>query len=132
MFVTCVRFIVPKILDNALIGYLKDQFDQVSKAHAFKSPTVGVAMVIRRGSQVLLLRRSTAHQAGTWSTPGGYLDFGEEPKMGARREAEEETGLIAENVRYLGFTNDIFEDTGLHHVTLWYEAEVTGGDPSAF
>lgn len=123
------RTCTSKILDNALIGYLKDQFDHISKTRAFKSPTVGVAMVIRRGSQILLLRRAMGHQIGTWSTPGGYLDFGEEPEAGARREAEEESGLIPEEVSYIGFTNDIFEDTGLHHVTLWFHCETTDSAP---
>jgi 8-oxo-dGTP diphosphatase len=40
-------------------------------------PRVGVGIVITRGNEVLLIHRHGAHGAGTWSPPGGHLDFGE-------------------------------------------------------
>ena len=38
-------------------------------------PRVGVGCIVRRGSQLLLVRRRGAHGSGTWSTPGGNLDY---------------------------------------------------------
>lgn len=44
------------------------------------TPRVGVGVIITKDQHVLLLRRHSVHGAGTWSTPGGHLDFGESPE----------------------------------------------------
>jgi 8-oxo-dGTP diphosphatase len=93
-----------------------------------KDPRVGVGVVLRRDGDLLLLRRRGAHGAGAWSTPGGNLDPGEEPASCAVREAAEETGLAPAAVRFLGVTNDVFADDGLHYVTLWFEGDVPTGE----
>lgn len=56
--------------------------------------SVGVAaIVVRKNSQVLLLKRQGKHAAGLWSLPGGWVDFGEELETAVVRELREETGL---------------------------------------
>jgi 8-oxo-dGTP diphosphatase len=91
-------------------------------------PGVGVALLIRRGEQLLLVKRRGSHGAGTWSPPGGYLEFGERPEECAIREAREETAVDVGDLRFLGITNDIFPE-GKHHVTLWFEAGYLSGEP---
>lgn len=80
------------------------------------APRVGVGVVIRRGGQLLLQRRLNVHGEGTWSTPGGHLDFGESPVDCAVREAAEETGLRIASPRFLGVTNDVFDQTPLQRL----------------
>lgn len=92
-------------------------------------PSIGVGLIISKGDEVLLLRRHRAHGAGTWSTPGGHLDFGETLEECARREAREESGLEVANVRFLALTNDLFEDEGKHYITVWMEADYVAGEP---
>lgn len=92
-------------------------------------PGVGVGLIIARGSEILLIRRHGAHGAGTWSTPGGHLDFGESLETCATREAREETGLEVTNVRFRALTNDRFVNEGRHYVTVWMEADYAGGEP---
>ncbi len=94
-----------------------------------ENPRVGVGVIVRRGDQVLLLKRKNVHGAGTWSTPGGHLDHGETPEQCARREVKEETAVDVADVRYRAITNDVFKDTGKHYVTIWMEASYTGGEP---
>ena len=89
---------------------------------------MGVGIVVRRGHELLLVRRAGTHGSGTWSTPGGHLDFGEDPAVCAAREAEEETGVTIGSAHFLGVTNDVFAAEGKHYVTLWFEAEHAGGD----
>jgi 8-oxo-dGTP diphosphatase len=91
-------------------------------------PRVGVGALVRRGADVLLVQRRGSHGAGTWSPPGGYLDFGEEPAVCAAREAREETGVEVRSPRFVGVTNDVFGDEGRHFVTLWFELEYAGGE----
>ena len=90
---------------------------------------VGVGVIIRQGSQVLLCRRVNVPGAGSWSTPGGHLDFGETPEQCARREAREETGLEVGEARFRALTNDLFPAEGKHYITIWMEAEYLGGEP---
>lgn len=57
-------------------------------------PRIGVGIIIRKENDVLLVKRKNVHGAGTWSTPGGHLDFGESPSACATCEAYEETGIL--------------------------------------
>jgi 8-oxo-dGTP diphosphatase len=91
---------------------------------------VGVASLIFNDEGfLLLLKRKGRHEGGTWSVPGGHMDFGETPEEASIREAKEESDVTIGNVRFLGFTNDVFEHTGRHYITLWMRAEWTDGEP---
>lgn len=89
---------------------------------------VGVGILITRGDAVLLLKRRNAHGDGTWSTPGGHLDFGEAPEQCAIRETQEETGLEISEVKFKAIGNDIFEAEGKHYITIWMEGQYAGGE----
>ena len=54
--------------------------------------------IIRRGDQVLVLRRADtdAIGPGTWEFPGGKIRFGEELEEALLREIAEESGLAVE------------------------------------
>lgn len=92
-------------------------------------PRVGVGVIIRRDEEILLIRRKHVHGAGSWSTPGGHLDFGESPEACAVREAEEETGVVVRNLGYRAITNDVFKAEGRHYVTIWFEGDYQAGEP---
>ena len=89
--------------------------------------TVGVAVLVRRGDQVLLTHRKGSHGAGTWAPPGGHLDMGESFEECAMREVREETGVTITEPHFLAVTNDIFADEGRHYATIWMEAQVEAG-----
>jgi len=90
---------------------------------------VGVGVLIRRGDEVLLVRRRAVHGSGTWSTPGGHLEMGESPEACARREALEEVGITVGDVEFRAVTNDVMESDGRHYVTLMMEGELVSGEP---
>ncbi len=93
---------------------------------------VGVGAVVRRADGALLMvRRRGVHGDGTWSTPGGHLDFGESPEECALREAHEETGVTAEHPRVVATTNDVIIEDGRHYVTLWVLLDHVAGDGEA-
>jgi 8-oxo-dGTP diphosphatase len=92
-------------------------------------PKVGVGCILTRGGQVLLIRRKNVHGAGSWSTPGGHLEFGETPEQCAIRETQEEVGVTVSGVRFLALTNDVFTAAGRHYLTVWMQAEAFQGEP---
>lgn len=54
----------------------------------------GILFVHPESQRFFLAQRSPAvHLGGTWSVPGGALDFGESAEDGARREVFEELGM---------------------------------------
>jgi 8-oxo-dGTP diphosphatase len=91
-----------------------------------QKPQVGTAIIITKGDKVLLMKRKGPHGTGTWSTPGGHLDFGETPEQGAAREAKEEVGVDVLDIRFRAVTNDLFEAAGRHYITIWLEGRSTG------
>ena len=94
-----------------------------------KIPRIGLAVIIERGGEILLGKRKGAHDAGSWSFPGGHLEFGESFEDCARREVDEETGLGLGKVNYFATTNDIFTGEKKHYVTIFMGGEYIGGEP---
>jgi 8-oxo-dGTP diphosphatase len=92
-------------------------------------PLVGIGVIIRKDGQILLMKRQNSHGDGTWSVPGGHLEYGETPQECAIREAREETGVLIANPTFFTITNDIFEDDHKHYVTIWLECVYVSGEP---
>jgi len=95
-------------------------------------PCAGVAVV--DGERVLLVERAAPPGEGDWSIPGGHLEVEEEPRLGAARELEEETGVCAppDALGLLEATQlETFADK--HVVSVGYAVDVadTTGEPVA-
>lgn len=80
---------------------------------------VGVGVFVCKDGKFIMGRRASSHGDGTWSLPGGHLEFGEAFDQTAKREVLEETGLCIKNVRFGAVTNDYFKEEGKHYVTVW-------------
>ena len=90
---------------------------------------VGIGVIVEKGGKVLMGKRRNAHGHGSWSFPGGHLEFGETPEEGARREVLEETGLRVDWAKPVAFTNDFFRKEGKHYVTLYLLCKKSSGEP---
>ncbi len=90
-------------------------------------PYIGVAVIVVKGTRVLLGKRKGAHGAGGWQFPGGHLEFNESIETCAKREVFEETGLQIKDIRFGPYTNDIFTNEGKHYVTLFVTAFYDSG-----
>jgi 8-oxo-dGTP diphosphatase len=94
-----------------------------------EKPSVGVAVILMREDKVLLIKRKGPHGPGTWTTPGGHMEFGETPEQCATREVREEVGLEITDLRFRAVTNDLFESEGRHSVSIWMEGKISAGEP---
>lgn len=78
----------------------------------------------------MLLARWIGPDRPLWTLPGGGLDFGEHPQIGALRELTEETGYIGEIDALLGVDVDHFVGTtgvDWHSIRIIYRARIVGG-----
>jgi 8-oxo-dGTP diphosphatase len=92
-------------------------------------PLVGVSVLVKNGDRILLIKRQNVHGAGTWTGPGGHLEFGESLEERAVREVKEETAVEITNLKFRVITNDVFEADHKHYITIWMEANYVSGEP---
>jgi len=91
-------------------------------------PKIGVGVIVIKDGKVLLGKRKNAHGDGSWSFPGGHLEFNEEVEDCAIRETKEEAGISIKNIRNGFYTNDIFEKEKKHYITLFVIADYDSGN----
>ena len=103
-----------------------------STYYANSSPCVS-ALVEDDDGRVLLARRAVEPYLGLWDPPGGFLEEGEHPEDGLRRELLEETGLRCEAVRFLGVWMDVYGDApdAAATLNLYWTMRVVSGEPVA-
>ena len=89
------------------------------------SPTASAVLVDEAG-RVLLARRAIDPERGKWDLPGGFLETGEHPLDGLRRELREETGLDVEPQEFLGVWMDVYGDTGEATLNLYWVCRAPG------
>lgn len=61
--------------------------------------TASAAAVITNGSGKVLLLNHVLRPRSGWGMPGGFLERGEQPQDGIRREIREETGIELDDLR---------------------------------
>jgi 8-oxo-dGTP diphosphatase len=84
----------------------------------------GFGVMLVQDGKVLLGHRhedpekadSALSGAGTWTMPGGKLEFGETFEQGAIRELKEETGIDANNVEVVCINNERMPEA--HFITI--------------
>jgi ADP-ribose pyrophosphatase YjhB (NUDIX family) len=89
----------------------------------------GAQALVEQDGRVLLGRRAHEPSGGLWDIPGGFLDEGEHPLDGLRREVREETGLEIEPTEFLGIWMQGY--TGRTVLCLTWLARAAGGEPRA-
>jgi ADP-ribose pyrophosphatase YjhB (NUDIX family) len=98
--------------------------------YASSAPTAN-ALVEDAAGRVLLARRAIEPDLGKWDILGGFLEEGEHPLDGVRRELLEETGLEVEPVEFLCATVDRYGggDDAEWTLNLTWRARAVSGEP---
>jgi len=87
----------------------------------YQNPKPTATLICPKHDSILLVKRAFSPAKGTWSLPGGFLELGETPDEGAKRELKEETNLNGEVIKLLGHCshfNSIFGDILLLGMTM--------------
>ena len=143
----CGHFIIDRYVESE--GRRRYQCENCGFIH-YMNPRVVVSMAVEHAGRVLLQQRAQEPRAGFWTFPGGFLEIGELPREGARRETLEEVGLDIEPQELLGVygrpdvgivlvvyrgrsTSDDARITDPESIALrWYAADAIPWDELAF
>ena len=96
----------------------------------FANMGVGAAVVIRNGQGRVLLVQRGAHQfgAGKWCFPCGFVEWGEDVRDAAAREALEEAGVEVRLGEVVQVSNN-FHEPEKPTIGVWFVADLI--DPDA-
>ena len=99
--------------------------------YASSQPTAS-AFVLDEDGRILLARRAYEPDVGKWDVPGGFLEEGEDPVEGLRRELREEAGIEIDLGDFVGVFTDTYGEPpdATHVLNLVWEARIAAGDPT--
>lgn len=89
-----------RLLDTYILNPLKDMFQ---KSESSEKQQYADCIVRNQCGQILLLQKTYGDQGmiGKWGFPGGHIEPGEDPKLAAIRELQEETGLVINDAKLI-------------------------------
>lgn len=95
----------------------------------FTQPNVGVGHIIVREKKILLQKRKSEHAYGTWSFPGGHLEFGESFEECSVRETDEEAGeIVTTPLKFYTAVNTIYPNESKHYVVVFMKSNWISGE----
>jgi ADP-ribose pyrophosphatase YjhB (NUDIX family) len=99
--------------------------------YASSKPTAS-GLVLDDDGRILLARRAREPDKGKWDLPGGFLNEGEDPHDGLRRELNEEASLDVEPLEFFDVVVDRYgdEDDAQRTLNLYWTCRVLRGTPT--
>lgn len=83
--------------------------------------------IISKNGKILLGKRAIEPYKNLWDVPGGFLEYGESPEAGLKREIKEELGVKIKIKRLVGIFMDRYGKDGDWTLNIYYEAEIASG-----
>jgi 8-oxo-dGTP diphosphatase len=96
-----------------------------------QKPKIGVGVMVLKEGKVLLGMRKGSHGDGSYSFPGGHVEYMESFENCARRETREEAGIEIKNIRFLNVAN-VIEYAPRHYINIEIICDWAKGEPQTF
>jgi 8-oxo-dGTP diphosphatase len=113
------------MVEREIDHYPRSVCTSCNKIH-YRNPVPAAGCVVERNSRLLLARRKFEPWRGYWYIPSGFVEYGDDVENTARREVQEETGLVVELGPLFGIYS-YFDDPRQHGIIILYRASVIGG-----
>lgn len=102
---------------------MKDVDDEVKDAFIYSlcRPSAG-GIILNEKNEILMVKANRGFTKGYWNTPGGFLEFGENPEEGLKREILEETGYKTSIKKLHNVYSMLWEETcpGYYMLSIYY------------
>lgn len=102
----------------------------LKEIQVYRNPVPTVDIIIEVANAIVLIKRKNPPHG--WAIPGGFVDYGESYETAALREAEEETGLVIEDLQQFRTYSDPERDARQHTASTVFIAKAhkqpTAGD----
>jgi len=92
----------------------------------YRNPAPAAGVIIIEEGAVLLVKRRFDPYRGLWAIPSGFIEYNEDARETAAREAREETGLAVE-LDGLHAVESCFDDPRGNSLLVLYRGHITGG-----
>jgi ADP-ribose pyrophosphatase YjhB (NUDIX family) len=93
----------------------------------YDNPLPAANGLIVRAGRLLLGRRARPPYPGMWDIPGGFLESGETPEQGLRRELREELGATVRRMRWAGGAADRYGRDGCPVLSILFWVTLAPG-----
>jgi 8-oxo-dGTP diphosphatase len=93
----------------------------------YKSPRPCAGAVLVREKQILLIRRANEPFKDFWDFPGGFLNYGEHPVEGLKREVFEELNVKIKVAGLIGFYMDFYGESKESTLNIYYSCQIVNG-----
>jgi len=85
-----------------------------------KNPILTVDGILLDKDRVLLLKRAIRPFLGSWTLPGGHVEYGETVEKAIKREVKEELGIPVKIKKLFGVYSNPKRDPRYHTVSIVY------------
>ncbi|KPJ73099.1 hypothetical protein AMJ48_02555 [Parcubacteria bacterium DG_74_1] len=85
-----------------------------------KSPILTVDGMLLEKGKILLLKRAMEPFVGSWTLPGGHVEYGETVEKAIKREIKEELGISVKIKKLFGVYSGPKRDPRYHTVSIVY------------
>ena len=98
----------------------------------YRNPAPTAGCVIVKNGKALITQRAMDPEKGRFDIPGGFLEMGETPVEGVKRELREELGVEVDvtDADYIQASPHRYGDDGTWTLALGFRARLAAGDPT--
>lgn len=115
-----------KWLNKEDVPLLDNVAPTVRKAVNFSLPRIVVEALILHSERVLLVEPSRGYNRGSWTLPGGFLVYGEDPREAVEREVKEEIDVKPRVESLLNVFSAIGDQNSYQWIIFYFLAEIPG------